>query len=93
VFGAVLLIWDVFLDSGPWVPVPIFIHPGSEIFHPGSASKNLSIFNYFNPKKWFLSFRKYDPGLFIPDPGSWIRILTFYPSLIPDPGVKKTPDL
>jgi hypothetical protein len=25
-------------------------------------------------------------------PGSWIRMLTFYPSRIPDPGVKKAPD-
>jgi hypothetical protein len=27
-----------------------------------------------------------------PGPGSRIRILTLYPSQIPDPGVKKTPD-
>ncbi len=40
---------------------------------------------YFNPKKWYLSFRKYDPGC-----SSRIRIL--YPSGIPDPGVKKAPD-
>jgi hypothetical protein len=33
----------------------------------GSASKNLSI---FNPKKWFLISRKYDPGCssLIPNP-------------------------
>jgi hypothetical protein len=34
--------------------------------------------------------------LFIPGPdpgaGSWIQILTFYPSRIPDLGVKKAPD-
>ncbi len=47
-------------------------------FHPGSASK------YFNPKKWFISSLKYDSGC-----SSRIRILTFYPSRIPDPGVKK----
>jgi hypothetical protein len=54
-------------------------NPGSEnfIFHPGSASKNLSIL----PKKLSLSSRKYDPGC-----SSWIRILIFYPSRIPDPG-------
>ncbi len=40
-----------------------------------------------NPKKWFLSSRKYDPGC-----SSRIRIITFYPSRIPDPGVKKAPD-
>jgi hypothetical protein len=44
-------------------------------------------FKYFNPKKWFLSSRKYDSGC-----SSRIRILTFYPSRIPDPGVKKAPD-
>jgi hypothetical protein len=65
-----------------WIPDPRF------------ASKNLSV---LTPKKWFLSFRKYDPGS-----SSRIRILTFYPFRIPDPdpyflpipdpGVKKTPD-
>jgi hypothetical protein len=29
---------------------------------------------------------------FHPRSGSWIRILIFYPSRIPDPGIKKTPD-
>jgi hypothetical protein len=51
------------------------------IADPGSASKN------FNPKKWFLSSRKYDPGcssrILDPDPD-------FLP--IPDTGVKKAPD-
>jgi hypothetical protein len=42
---------------------------------------------YFNTKKWFLSSRKCDPGW-----SSRIRILTFYPFRIPDPGVKKAPD-
>ncbi len=50
--------------------------PGS-----GSASKNL---NNFEPKKLFLSSRKYDPGMFFLDPD-----LDFLP--IPDPGVKKVP--
>ncbi len=60
--------------------------PGSDFFpsrilifsipDPGSISKN---FKYLNPKKWFLSFRKYDPGCSS-------RILIFYPSLISDPG-------
>jgi hypothetical protein len=51
-------------------------------------------FKYFNPKKWFP-----DPDFLpVPDPGSrgqkgtGSRILTFYPSRIPDPGVKKAPD-
>ncbi len=71
--------------------------PGYEFFHPGStvkkipdpgsgsASKNRSI---LDPKKWFLSSRKYNPGCC----SSWIRILNFYPSRNPDPGVKKAPD-
>ncbi len=29
--------------SGRFIPDPIIFHPGCEIFHPGSASKNLSI--------------------------------------------------
>ncbi len=52
--------------------------PGSELF--------LSRIPDFNPKKWFLSFMKHV------HPESRIRILTFYPSRIPDPGVKKAPD-
>jgi hypothetical protein len=39
---------------------------------------------YFNPKICFLSSWKYDPGC-----SSRIRILIFYPSRIPDPGVKR----
>jgi hypothetical protein len=38
--------------SGIRIPDPTF-------FHPGSASKNLSI---LSTKKLFLSYRKYDPG-------------------------------
>jgi hypothetical protein len=64
------------------------------ILNPGSAPKSLCI---FNPKKWFLSSRKYDPGcssrnrilIFYP---SRIQILIFYPTRILDPGVKKAPD-
>jgi hypothetical protein len=46
-----------------------FFHPGSRVTKipdPGSASKNLSVFN----PKIFLSSRKYDPGCSsrIPDP-------------------------
>jgi hypothetical protein len=44
-------------------------------------------FKYFSSKKWFLSSRKYDPVW-----SSRIRVLIFYPSRIPDPGVKKAPD-
>ncbi len=48
-------------------------------FHPGSRIR-IKEFEYFNPKKWFLSSMKYDPSCSsrIPE-----RILTFYPSRIP----------
>jgi hypothetical protein len=55
--------------------------PDPNCLHPGSASKNLSILFILTEKKWFLSFRKYDPGC-----SSRIRMLTFYPSRIRDPG-------
>jgi hypothetical protein len=58
-----------------WVSVSI-PDPGSEL----SPSRiRIKDFKYFNPKKWFLSYRKYDPGC-----SSRIRMLTFYPSRIPD---------
>jgi hypothetical protein len=51
---------------------------------PGSASKNLSI---LSPKNYLQAL---DNMIRVAHPGSrsWIRILTFYPSRIPDPGVK-----
>ncbi len=61
------------------IPDPYFFHPGSWIL--------IKEFKYFNPKRWFLSSRKYDPGC-----SSRIRILIFYPSGVPDPEVKKAPD-
>jgi hypothetical protein len=76
------------------IPDPTFFHPGSWItdpnfFHPGSRIRIIE-FMYFNPKKWFLRSRKYDPGC-----SSRIRIPDLdpdcYPSRIPDPGVKKAP--
>jgi hypothetical protein len=51
--------------------------PDPNFFHPGSASKNLSI---LTQKKLFLSSRNYDPG-------RSFRIQIFYPSRIPDLGV------
>jgi hypothetical protein len=67
-------------------------NPGSKLSppwipDPGSALKNLSILTPKILKKWFLSSKMYDPGC-----ASRIRMLTFYPSRIPDPGVKKAPD-
>jgi hypothetical protein len=78
--------------SGMFIP-----DPGSDFFpsrnclHPGSRIR-IKEFKYFNPKKtekWFLSSRKYDPGC---SSRIRIRMLTFYPSRIPDPVVKKAPD-
>jgi hypothetical protein len=59
------------------------VYPGSEFF----PSRIRIEFKYFKPKKLFLNSRKYDPVC-----ASRIRILIFYPSWIPDPGVKKAPD-
>ncbi len=53
------------------IPELTFFHPGSRIC--------IKEFKYFNPKKLFISSRKYDSVLFIPDPD-----LDFLP--ISDPG-------
>ncbi len=73
--------WSKYQCCGSGMFIP---DPGSDVFHPGSASKNLSI---LTQQKWFLSSRKYDPGCLsrIPDPDPY-----FLPIL--DPGVKKAPD-
>jgi len=71
--------------SGIFIPDPNCLHPESRIL--------IKEFKYFNPqkskKKWFLSSKKYDPGCSsrISDPDA-----DFFPSRIPDPGVKKTPN-
>ncbi len=91
----VISLWLVIgvADSGclSRIPDPTFFHPGSRVrivSNPDPRSRiRIKEFKYFNPKKWFLSPRKYDPGC-----SSRIRMLTFYPSRIPDPGVKKAPD-
>ncbi len=56
---------------------------------PGSASKNLSILILKKPKNGFSALENM---IRVVHPGSRIRMLTFYPSRIPDPGVKKAPD-
>jgi hypothetical protein len=67
------------------IPDPNCLHPGSRIL--------IKVFKYFNPKKkqnkWFLSSKNYDPccSSRIPDPDA-----DFFPSRIPDPGVKKAPN-
>jgi hypothetical protein len=70
------------------IPEPTFSipDPGSEFFPSRILIKEVK---YFNPKKCFLSSRKYDPGsssqIRIPDPDTY-----FLP--IPDTVVKKAPD-
>jgi hypothetical protein len=69
------------------------LDPGSD-FSPSrigffSSRIHIKDFKYFNPKKCFLNSRKYDPG---DSSRIRIRILIFYPSRIPDPGVKKASD-
>jgi hypothetical protein len=73
-------------DPGCLSRIRLFCIPDPNCLHPGSRIR-LKEFKYFNPKKtkkWFLSSRKYDLGC-----SSRIQMLTFYPSRIPDPGVKK----
>jgi hypothetical protein len=65
--------------------------PGSRIrlfsvLDPGSTSKNLSILTQKT------DFEALGNMIRVVRPGSRIRILIFYPSRIPDPGVKKAPD-
>ncbi len=67
---AVLRIRDVY--SGSWIRISSIPDPGSEFFLSRIRIKE---FKYFNPKKLFLSSRKYDLGC-----SSRIRILILYPS-------------
>jgi hypothetical protein len=59
--------------------------PDPNCFHPGSRIR-IKKFKYFNPNVWGSKLWEYDPSS-----SSRIRILTIYPSRIPDPGVKKAP--
>jgi hypothetical protein len=70
-----------------FIPDPTFFYPGSELSPSRIRIKEFKYFNAQKIKKWFLSSGKYDPGC-----SSRIRMLTFYPSRIPDPGVKKALD-
>ncbi len=75
-------------DPGCLSRIRLFSIPDPNCLHPGSRI----LIKDLKKKKLFLSSKKYDPGLFIPDPGSRFRMLTFYTSRIPDPWVKKAPD-
>ncbi len=64
------------------------VYPGSEFFTSRIPIRIKELI-IFQPKKWFLSSRKYDPDcssrIRIPDPDP-----DFLP--IPDPGVERAPD-
>jgi hypothetical protein len=79
--------------SGMFIPDPrsrIRLFP-SRIPNPGSESKNLSILTPPPPKKKN-DLKALENIIRVVHPGSRIRMLTFYPSRIPDPGDKKAPD-
>jgi hypothetical protein len=61
------------------------VYSGSEFFPSRVRIKD---FKYVNPKKWFLSSQKYDPGC-----SSRIRILVFYLSRIQGSKRHRNPDL
>ncbi len=77
--------------SGMFILDPHYFHPRSRVKKiPGSRIRiRFKEFKYFNPKNCFQAL-----GNMIQDvhsgSGSRIRILIFYPSRIPDLGVKKS---
>ncbi len=73
-----------FTIPDPWSVFFLFRIPDSYFFHPGSRIR-IKEFKYFNPKKWFLSTEKYDPG-------SSSRIRIFYPSRIQGSKRHRIPD-
>ncbi len=66
-----------------WIRIRLFSIPnsGSKLSPYRIVIKEFKCFNPQKSKKWFLSFKKYDPGCSsrIPDPDCWL-------SPIPDPG-------
>ncbi len=90
------------LDPGSWIQIFSILDPRSRIWifsstDPGSRT-HIKEFKYFNQKKWFLSFQKYDQVF-----PSRIRIPDLDPNFLPipepdtgyqiaNPGIKKTPD-
>jgi hypothetical protein len=73
-------------DPGCLSRIRLFSIPDPNFFHPVSRIR-IKEFKYINPKNGFEAL-----GNMIRVCSSRIRILTFYPSRIPDPGVKKAPD-
>ena len=58
------------------IRIRFFSIPDPNFFNPGSRIR-IKEFKYFNPKKWFLSSWKYDPGFSSRITGLWIRIHFF----------------
>ncbi len=79
-----LRIRDVF----PGSRIRLFSIPDPNYLHPGSLIR-IKEFKYFNPKNGFQALENI---IQVVHPGSRIRMLTFYQSRIPDPGVIKAPD-
>jgi hypothetical protein len=77
------------------------VYPGSDFFHPdprsrvkkipdsGPGSAPKKVFFIKNIVSKLVAFRKMIRDV---HPGSRIRTLIFYPSLIPDPGIKNASD-
>ncbi len=79
-------------DPRSWIPDPTYFHPGycgQGWQDPGSGSGSASNLSIFNPKNWYevlkIKIRHVHAG-------SRILNLDFFPSRIPDLGVKKAPD-
>jgi hypothetical protein len=68
-----------------FIPYPNFFHSGSRIPDQKISRIRILIENFsILTQKIVSKFSEHDPGC-----SSWIQILIFYPSRIPDPGVKK----
>ena len=76
-------------DPGYWIQILSILDPWSQIriFSIPDVGSQIRFkeFQYFNPKKWFLSSQKYDPGYPDPGSGSWLSTYPRSRSWIPDP--------
>jgi hypothetical protein len=80
-----LLLFNAVLFMPPVAdPGLVFPDPGSDFF-PSRIRIRIKEFKFFNPKNGFQALGNMIRVVHF---GSLIRILTFYPSRIPDPGVK-----
>ncbi len=82
--SAVLRIRDVY-DSLSRIPDPTFFHPGSKFF-----PSQIRTFSIPDPGSTSKSLSIFTQKIVFKAIGNMIRF--FYPSRVPDPGVKKAPD-